>query len=94
MSAVRGSWIARFGLAGHTSLILEPGSSVFGGTTCPTVLEPKFILPDSVTLAAAFMEARLRSPNAGTEQYALAWAAARPAAHLTLAIKGAVVAVA
>lgn len=89
--AARGSWLATFGLAGHTSLILEPGSSVFGGVTCPTVLEPRFLLPDSATLAAAFLEARLRAPNAGTEQHALAWAAARPPAHLTLAIKGAAV---
>ena len=37
------SWMARWGLAGHTSF-LEPGSLVFGGTTCPAALDNGFIV--------------------------------------------------
>ncbi len=108
-SPIPRSWLARFGLAGHTSF-LEPGSIVFGGITCecctwgqgamggragivghlgwlcmaqlhggaltqpvhsahlrfsattagPAALDNGYIIADSVALATAFFESRLR----------------------------------
>ncbi|KAI7836129.1 hypothetical protein COHA_009959 [Chlorella ohadii] len=85
-------WLARFGLAGHTSF-LEPGSIVFGGITCPAALDNSYIIADSVALATAFFESRLRGDRSA-EDLAFAWAQTRPAAHLTMEHKGAAVAVA
>ncbi|PRW33812.1 chlorophyllase I [Chlorella sorokiniana] len=90
--APAGSWLARFGLAGHTSF-LEPGSIVFGGIECPAALDNSYIIADSVALATAFYESRLRGDRSA-EDLAFAWAASRPAAHLTMEHKGAAVAVA
>lgn len=86
--APQGSWMAHFGLAGHTSF-LEPGSTIFGGIQCPAALANGFIISDSLALTLAFLEARLRGGGGGPEQFALAWAAQRLLAHLQLALKGA-----
>lgn len=79
--------MARFKYAGHTSIALERGSLVFQGTTCPTVLEPDAVIPDAVALATAYLDARLRG-QAGAEEYALQWAAARPLGAISLELKG------
>ncbi|KAL4436632.1 hypothetical protein ABPG75_003771 [Micractinium tetrahymenae] len=90
--AANGSWLARFGQAGHTAF-MDAGTAPMSAISCPTVEPSAAVQPDAMALAAAFLATRLRGEQ-GAGELAAMWAAAKPPTHLSFGTKGEAVAAA